>query len=60
MKHKFENAVSEQIYQYLINMILSLEIRPGDKIPEASIAQQFKISRTPIRGQFGVMPKNGI
>ena len=26
MKRKFENAVSEQIYQYLINMILSLEI----------------------------------
>lgn len=60
MKHKFENAVSEQIYQYLINMILSLEMRPGDKIPEASIAQKFNISRTPIREALRDLAKDGI
>lgn len=60
MKHKFENAVSEQIYQYLINMILSLEIRPGDRIPEASIAQKFEISRTPIREALRDLAKDGI
>ncbi len=60
MKKKFENAVSEQIYQYLINMILSLEIRPGDKIPEASIAQKFEISRTPIREALRDLAKDGI
>ena len=60
MKQKFENAVSEQIYQYLINMILSLEMRPGDRIPEASIAQQFHISRTPIREALRDLAKDGI
>lgn len=60
MKQKFANAVSEQIYQYLINMILSLEIRPGDKIPEAAIAQTFEISRTPIREALRDLAKDGI
>lgn len=60
MKHKFANTVSEQIYQYLINMILSLEIRPGDKIPEASIAKTFEISRTPIREALRDLAKDGI
>lgn len=60
MKQKFENAVSEQIYQYLINMILSLEMRPGDRIPEASIAQKFEISRTPIREALRDLAKDGI
>lgn len=60
MKQKFEKAVSEQIYQYLIDMILSLEIKPGDKIPEATIAQKFAISRTPIREALSDLAKDGI
>lgn len=60
MKKNFTNAVSEQIYQYLIDMILSLEIKPGDKIPEAFIAQKFDISRTPIREALRDLAKDGI
>jgi len=60
MKQKFEKAVSEQVYQYLIDMILSLKIKPGDRIPEAAIAQQFAISRTPIREALSDLAKDGI
>jgi len=60
MKGRFVNEVSEQVYQYLIDMILSLQIHPGDRIPEASIAQQFNISRTPIREALRELAKEGI
>lgn len=60
MTRTFTNTVSEQIYQYLIDMILSLQIKPGDKIPEASIAQKFEISRTPIREALRDLAKDGI
>ena len=48
MKEKFSNVISEQIYNYLIDMILDLQIKPGERIPEASIAQKFNVSRTPV------------
>lgn len=60
MKKNFEKPVSEQIYQYLIDMILSLKIKPGDRIPEAAIAKQFEISRTPIREALRDLAKDGI
>lgn len=42
-------SLSEPIYDYLRDMILNLEIRPGEKIPEMKIAEHFNVSRTPIR-----------
>lgn len=60
MEREFKNTVSEQIYQYLLDMILSLQIKPGDRIPEAGIAQKFGISRTPIREALRDLAKDGI
>lgn len=60
MKTNFTNPVTEQVYQYLIDMILAMEIHPGDKIPEASIAQKFNISRTPIREAIRELASDGI
>ena len=60
MTKRFTNPVSEQVYQYLIEMILSLQIKPGDRIPETMIAQQFNISRTPIREALKELAKDGV
>ncbi|MBU9737899.1 GntR family transcriptional regulator [Diplocloster agilis] len=60
MKEKFSNVISEQIYNYLIDMILDLQIKPGERIPEASIAQKFNVSRTPIREALRDLAKDGI
>ena len=46
-------TLSDQVYSYLLDMILSMEIKPGNKIPEAKIASKFGISRTPIRDAMG-------
>jgi len=60
MEQRFTNDISDHVYRYLIDMILSLQIKPGDRIPEAGIAQQFGISRTPIREALRELAKDGI
>ena len=42
-------SLSEQVYNYIKRLILSGELEGGQKIPEEKIAQQFGVSRTPIR-----------
>lgn len=41
-------------------MILNMEIKPGDRIPEAKIATQLGISRTPIRDAMLQLANDGI
>ena len=42
----------DDIFDYLHDEILSLRLRPGDKISEADIAAQFGVSRQPVRDAF--------
>lgn len=60
MVKPFGSNMAEEIYQYLIDMILSLEIKPGDHVPEAQIAQKFGVSRTPIREALRDLARKGI
>lgn len=39
----------DEVYRILRNDLLSLEIKPSTRISEASIAERFNLSRTPIR-----------
>ena len=38
MKADQGNNLSGMVYHYLLDMILSMKIKPGDRIPEARIA----------------------
>ncbi|MGB4826265.1 MAG: GntR family transcriptional regulator [Paracoccaceae bacterium] len=42
----------DDIFDHLKEEILSLRLRPGDKISEADIAAQFGVSRQPVRDAF--------
>jgi len=42
----------DDIFDYLHDEILSLRLRPGDKISEADIAARFGVSRQPVRDAF--------
>lgn len=42
----------DDIFDYLHDQILSLGLRPGDKISEADIASRFGVSRQPVRDAF--------
>ncbi len=42
-------SISDQVYYHIKKMILSGELTAGKRIPEERIAEQFKVSRTPVR-----------
>lgn len=61
-------SVGDRAYHALLNAILRMELKPGDSISEASIAQQLEVSRTPVReaikrleqeGLISVVPRQG-
>lgn len=56
---KKNEGLSEQVYNYLLSQILSDELKPGEKIAEAKIAQEFNTSRTPIREAMQKIRKSG-
>jgi DNA-binding GntR family transcriptional regulator len=53
-------SLSDQVYYYIKRMILSGGIRGGEKIPEEKVAQQFGVSRTPIREALNRLEEYGL
>ena len=53
-------SLSEQVYYYIKRMILSGEILGGERIPEEKVAQQFGVSRTPIREALSRLEEYGL
>lgn len=59
---------AQQVYELLKKKIIDFEIYPGTRITESEIAEDFQVSRTPVRaalqrleaeGQVTIMPKQG-
>ena len=57
---KKNEGTIEQVYNYLLSQILSNELKPGEKIAEAKIAQEFNTSRTPIREAMRKLESQGL
>lgn len=56
-----ENKVrSDQVYEQLKDLILSQQLKPGERIPEAKLAAQLGLSRTPIREAIKQLANDGI
>jgi GntR family transcriptional regulator, rspAB operon transcriptional repressor len=53
-------SLSEQVYCYIKRSILSGEILGGERIPEEKVAQQFGVSRTPIREALSRLEEYGL
>ena len=60
MKCTNSSNLSEPVYEHLVNMILTLQLKPGERVPEAKIAKQFGISRTPIREAMRKLSNDGL
>ncbi|MBT5220488.1 MAG: GntR family transcriptional regulator [Woeseia sp.] len=54
------SIISEQIYRDVAANIISGQIKPGSKLEEQSIADQFKVSRTPVREAFRQLSAAGL
>lgn len=44
-----DNNINQLIYNSILNRIITLEYKPGQIIEEKKIADEFKVSRTPVR-----------
>ena len=42
-------GLREPAYNHLLNLIMTKQLMPGERIPETRIAKEFNISRTPVR-----------
>ena len=52
--------VGLQAYQTLRHAVVTLQLRPGQPLSEQGVAQQLKISRTPVREAFGKLADAGL
>ena len=50
--------LSERIADHITEKIIRLEIRPGERIMETRIADELKVSRSPIREALHILEKN--
>lgn len=48
-KVAFDRSASAQLYDFIRDAIVSMEYEPGQMIPEKTLAEQFGVSRTPVR-----------
>ncbi|MEW6999362.1 GntR family transcriptional regulator [Colwelliaceae bacterium BS250] len=52
--------ISDKIYNQLSSAIIAGKIKPGQKLEEQDIADQYGASRTPIREAFRLLHTNGL
>ncbi|WP_462420598.1 GntR family transcriptional regulator [Salinicoccus sp. Marseille-QA3877] len=52
--------IREQVFKKLRQMILSYELKPGDKIIEGKLAQTLEVSRTPVREALHRLEEEGL
>jgi len=55
-----QDSISEQVYEYLIQMILSFQMKPSERISEEKIAKHFGCSRAPIREALKRLAHEGV
>lgn len=55
-----KDALSQSVYLYLADQIMSGALKPGEKVSEAAVAESYGISRTPVRDAMRRLDNEGI
>lgn len=53
-------SLHQQVADQIRTMILNHHLKPGDKIDESALCQQFDVSRTPVREALKVLGNEGL
>jgi len=53
-------SLTEQVYEHLSNLIIEGRLKPGEKLIEADLCHQLKISRSPIRECLRILESEGL
>ena len=57
---KRNTGLSGPAYKHILELIMTKQLMPGDRIPETKIAEQFNISRTPVRDAMRQLSNEGL
>lgn len=61
MKKQEEKAnLCQRVYDYVREEVMSLRLRPGEKITETMLVEELQISRTPIREGLRMLARDGM
>ena len=60
MKTQSSVSLTEPVYEHILNMILNMELKPGEHVPEMAIAKEMGISRTPVRNALKQLESEGL
>jgi DNA-binding GntR family transcriptional regulator len=55
-----DRSLSQVAYDSLRSMILSGEVRPGERLGERELARRIQVSRTPLREALGRLERDGL
>ncbi|MFW6284555.1 MAG: GntR family transcriptional regulator, partial [Desulfosalsimonas sp.] len=58
MDFSVSSGLAEQIAAYLEDRIIRLEIKPGQRIREAAVAEELGVSRSPVREALRILENN--
>ena len=56
---RVHKSLVETIVEKVENMIINGEIKPGERVIEQNLCDQFGVSRSPLREAFRILEKNG-
>lgn len=55
----YQRSTSQQLFEHIRDEIISMTLRPGEKIPETQLADKFGVSRTPVREALAKLSAEG-
>ncbi len=57
---KTNTLLRQTAYDYILDLIMTQQLAPNDRVPEAAVAQKFQISRTPVRDAMQQLANEGL
>lgn len=57
---KSSTMLSQTVYEYILDLIMTKQLLPNDRVPEAAVSQKFQISRTPVRSAMQQLANEGL
>ena len=59
-KQEQKANLCQRVYDHVKDQVMSLQLKPGDKITEAMLVEELQISRTPIREGLRLLARDGM
>ncbi len=57
---RWDSTATERVYEELKRRIFLKELKPGQRLPEASLARTLSVSRTPVREALRILANEGL